>query len=306
MPLSYSALYFPFIHFRNEAWLMLTALYWDKIYRIVPSEDTPRDSDFVRALKDEGFVNDKVPHEERKSVGWRFAAFLEKNADELRVGYGIREQAYWRKPEVWSETHADNDKMAFIYTPKMSPRLASLLVESDLAVTAPGERIGVYPDLASVYMASLANEIASNGTALYPLTDTPVLHLGTNCTLSRLGQALLKDVKMADGKPSIDELEKEMASCAIQAVIPRDFKKISIKQIVAIRKDYSDERAAFQVSIRELVTKLDWLQQITNAGERERHLKDQYKKHIAPKLTDLKKALRSNQIATTLSAMAIR
>jgi hypothetical protein len=37
-------LYYPFIHFRDEAWLKLSALYWDDVTRIVPKSYAPRDT----------------------------------------------------------------------------------------------------------------------------------------------------------------------------------------------------------------------------------------------------------------------
>jgi len=44
---NYSGLYYPFIHFKDEAWLKLTALYWDQMVRIVPKKYELHDSDTV-------------------------------------------------------------------------------------------------------------------------------------------------------------------------------------------------------------------------------------------------------------------
>ena len=41
---SYAALYYPFIHFKDDNWLKLSALYWDRIGRIVPYSYEPEDS----------------------------------------------------------------------------------------------------------------------------------------------------------------------------------------------------------------------------------------------------------------------
>ena len=38
-------LYYPFIHFRDESWLKLTSLYWDRMGRIVPEGYGLRDND---------------------------------------------------------------------------------------------------------------------------------------------------------------------------------------------------------------------------------------------------------------------
>ncbi len=46
---TYFGLYYPFIHFKDEGWLKLTALYWDGMKRIVPSGARLRDSDEVNA-----------------------------------------------------------------------------------------------------------------------------------------------------------------------------------------------------------------------------------------------------------------
>jgi hypothetical protein len=46
-------LYFPYFHFPNDDWVKVSALYWDKLYRIVPyGYQTKRDSDLVKALSD--------------------------------------------------------------------------------------------------------------------------------------------------------------------------------------------------------------------------------------------------------------
>jgi hypothetical protein len=50
---SYIALYYPLIHFNDDAWIKLTALYWDKMGRIVPRGYRPSDSDTVKRLADE-------------------------------------------------------------------------------------------------------------------------------------------------------------------------------------------------------------------------------------------------------------
>lgn len=46
-------LYYPFIHFRDDAWLKLSALYWPKMMRLVAPTYERRDSDTVRMLADE-------------------------------------------------------------------------------------------------------------------------------------------------------------------------------------------------------------------------------------------------------------
>jgi hypothetical protein len=47
---SYQALYYPYVHFKNDAWVKLSALYWDKLKRIVPEGYPTEDSATVRGL----------------------------------------------------------------------------------------------------------------------------------------------------------------------------------------------------------------------------------------------------------------
>jgi hypothetical protein len=53
---TYVGLYYPLIHFKDENWLKLTALYWDRMGRIVPRGFQPRDTDTVRQLEEHGYV----------------------------------------------------------------------------------------------------------------------------------------------------------------------------------------------------------------------------------------------------------
>src|SRR5687767_12293588 len=44
------ALYYPYIHFRDEQWLRATLLYFPHIFRMVPPEYSLNDSEFVAQL----------------------------------------------------------------------------------------------------------------------------------------------------------------------------------------------------------------------------------------------------------------
>jgi hypothetical protein len=58
-------LYYPFIHFRDESWLKLTSLYWDRMGRIVPEGYGLRDNDTVRQFKDSGYIRNFHPGEHK-------------------------------------------------------------------------------------------------------------------------------------------------------------------------------------------------------------------------------------------------
>jgi hypothetical protein len=55
------ALYYPHIQIQDENWLKLALLYWDGLRRIVPDSVVPNDSNAVRALVDEGILENTSP-----------------------------------------------------------------------------------------------------------------------------------------------------------------------------------------------------------------------------------------------------
>jgi len=94
-------LYYPFIQFRNDSWLKLAALYWDRIGRIVPPGYELQDSDTVLRLQDElGFVTNLAPSEEAMDgVSREFLRLLADRGSELSALYGIRDETPSRDRE---------------------------------------------------------------------------------------------------------------------------------------------------------------------------------------------------------------
>ena len=50
------ALYFPHIEIPNTEWVKSSLLFWDHIYRIVPSSYSPKDNDEVKKAVDVGLI----------------------------------------------------------------------------------------------------------------------------------------------------------------------------------------------------------------------------------------------------------
>jgi hypothetical protein len=85
-------LYYPFIHFRDEAWLKLSALYWDDVTRIVPKSYAPRDSRDVRALEDAGVLKRVDPSSYEQPVGQLFSVLLDRYAAGLARRYDVSQR----------------------------------------------------------------------------------------------------------------------------------------------------------------------------------------------------------------------
>jgi Family of unknown function (DUF6236) len=155
--LSRLGLYFPYIHFRDDNWVKVAALYWPKMARIVPVGYPLRDSDTVRALSDKLNWTFEIPPEEaRDLVAPIFADFiaeLENNED--RPSYEIGQMADWLvgssshdqveadpggapswgngpgEPPIWGQR--TDGSLAGIYSTEFEPNLCGLLLRSGLA-----------------------------------------------------------------------------------------------------------------------------------------------------------------------------
>src|SRR5437764_4809435 len=85
-------LYYPYIHFRDESWLKLAALYWDRMDRIVSSVGITgqEDSDNVKRLIDAQFVRSYLPREvDVKEVSDAFIELVKQHEEELHQYYAI-------------------------------------------------------------------------------------------------------------------------------------------------------------------------------------------------------------------------
>jgi hypothetical protein len=130
-------LYFPFIHFKDENWLKLSAIYFDKMYRIVPSSYRPEDSDTVKAL--EGFVDFVRPDWADPDFGDSFVQFIDRYHGRLEPIYGIRNVDGWERikqeyaPPAAGGRSGNDPRLSYVYFEKIKPTLRTRLIDSGLA-----------------------------------------------------------------------------------------------------------------------------------------------------------------------------
>ena len=91
---AYFGLYYPFIHFRDEAWLKLAALYWDGMSRIVPMGARLHDSDEVKRLADAQFILNEPPFG-AFDVAQLFRDLIASHGDALQTRFGIAHRDTW-------------------------------------------------------------------------------------------------------------------------------------------------------------------------------------------------------------------
>jgi hypothetical protein len=308
---NYLGLYFPFIHFRNEAWLKLTSLYWDRMGRIVPAEYGLRDSDTVREFKEGDYVVDYQPTGNAQAETARaFHAVISTHGDRLVNRYGLRLSPNWPDDAATVRSkaaHFGNPKLAYVFSPKLSPSLIDDLEALGLAERG-GQRdphwIGMHPKLAAIYMTALAERMATRRNAL-PVGDDILSHVCVGvASMEGMAEALFDDEDQ-QSLASSHEAEMLMASLAIKTVAPANPEAIPARTFLEFRNRYASERAAFQDQVKAMVASLD-LANISEPDALREHLRIQYEKQLEPHVADLKHRLGAACIDTMTTVFNVK
>jgi len=303
---SHFGLYYPFIHFKDEGWLKLTALYWDGMMRIVPTGARLRDSDEVKRLVDAEVVRNVSPTQWASSIAPAFRELVATHGDTLNARLGVEGRAEWPDDpytRLYAPTGSDT-KLAYVFDEKIDVGLLSDLFACKLVTTRTGDPrwIGMHPRLANLYMMSLAEAVA-RGVGAHPLTDEAFDHIAVSgLTIERLAAALLEAPALAHAHDD-REVEEHMASLALRYVVPASPADLSAAQIVEFRDRFAEERGLFQAEIAKLTAGLAYLNNVTDVREVERHLVNEYEKTLAPRLERLRVGLRRAGIDTVESTI---
>lgn len=321
-------LYYPFIHFKDDDWLKVAALYWNRMARIVPPGYLPapdervlkRDSDVTRELIESlDFVVNIPPEEATFPVSELFTALLTRHAAELREQYDVSKAAAWPADPVTARYARKREpRLAYVNSAKLHPGLVGQLEEQHLAVSHTEEYevwAGMHPRLANVYMSALAEELAENNQ-FHPTSDETLDHVAaTGWSLPRLAGALLDNPDLAkeaelgddDEHPadpwSHEELRASLALISIQAVIPKDPSALTVDKIVEIREEFGAELFLFQQFVDHVAKGLPEFGEHAAPAAVEAHVKTAHEEQIAPLLKQLRAALRGRGVDTVEAAM---
>jgi len=325
-------LYHPFIHFKDDDWLKLSALYWDRMARIVPpsywsdqrTTVLAKDSSVTRALIDNlDYVINIPPKEVSYPVSGMFTQLLTAHAAELRKRYDVGKAETWPfDPVTTSYAQLRNPHLAYVNSAKLNEYLAQQLQQEHLALqhNEGGEVwIGMHSRLAAVYMAALAEEIAAVNK-FTPATEEAIDHVAAlGWGLDRLAAALLgsrallgEESSQGQGEgnegasSSVDpEVPATLALVAIQAIVPRDPASLTVDKVVSIRSQFGPELFRLQEFMKAFASERLY---DLNEGEADpnavrAHLQVAYEHEIKPMVSDLKRALRGHGIDTVEAAM---
>lgn len=314
---SYQALYYPFIHFKDERWLKRAALYWDSITRIVPWQYLPEDGPTVRELG--AFIEEPVrPEWVSPEFGDTFVEFLVEHGGRLRDRYGLHLRREWTDvpvkdlPPPEGGPSGSDPRLGYVFFEKLSPVLHRSLIGTGLAHPdyADARWIGMHPALARVYMMALADQLAGE-RGLHPLTSEPLEHVAMGgLSVERLAHALLGDTRGDERMASPSKLEIEMlaAFVAVEMVVPR-LDDVPVKRILEFREKTfgnNGKSGAFHTYLSDFLDKRSWLTWIEDPDELADALRREYASELQPKLEELKAKLRDANFQTTSAVMTLQ
>jgi hypothetical protein len=107
-------------------------------------------------------------------------------------------------------------------------------------------------------------------------------------TVERLSDVLLGSPEAPVVPHGHNGIEMAMASLAISYVIPENAGAIPANKIIQFRNEYAEERAQFQTEMSKLVEGLAYLKDVRDPEDVKKHLENEYKKRLGPKLKRLK------------------
>lgn len=293
------ALYYPYIHVRDDAWLKAAALHWPKLARLLPSGYPADDSDVARALADElGFLVPVDTMRHARGAAEDLHVLVEQNTDELRERYGTDTWFPADPPPGASAggvRGTELPSLAFLYDREVPSQLGDRLVELGLAIRIVGHRgslwLCLHPDLAAVYMTHLAEDVArSNGMSV--VTDQPDFHsLLSGWSTERLAEALLGD-QPEPAVPVPDRLAETYAVLAIRTYVPANLATVPVKRIIKARKVLLPEFHAFRDHLESLHDDLTEIAQLTDPNVRQARLELLLEKKVRVPGADLEQKLR--------------
>lgn len=311
------ALYYPWMHFRDEDWLKLALLTWDNIVRIRPKDVPDRDGDLVHEIRAESdLLTEIVPSPtDLDVVTEAFVEVVRTFREQLVERYGMAEDGRWRRRSTayraWSNASAGedfDDDSSWLYDgpagPKMAKKLRDMLLAADLAITDTAGRtwVGMSPKLGSIYSATLADVVARHNQ-LSPVTDNPWIHHAAGA-LDQLTELLLGD---RIRRPALQHADSAYMHIAIRAVIePKRLTDVPVAKLIKFRRRYSAELTAFREHVRGLAPEIERVAAVENIDVAYAHLKSLYQKVTEPQLNELRRGLLGLGVESTAGAIGMR
>ncbi|MER6405675.1 DUF6236 family protein [Streptomyces viridosporus] len=267
--MQHTGLYYPYVHFRDPAWIKAAALYLPQLARVVPEGFRVSDPEHVRVLRDAlDFVQDIDPAEAVGAASRQMLVLVHEHGAELRRRFGVRGTGGPPRAEVVNAEPAppgipmpaghraqsfspSGRPLAGLYPQEMSGELQEALFDSGLAVPrvpdgaghdAYHEWVGTDPALAWVYKCALTAELAAR-TAFLPVTDQEAAHTAVDAwDAERMAAVLLGGAPAPVGT---GDLAGRIGVLSVRCVLPAGLEEVPVEKIVDLRRDHEPEFFAY-------------------------------------------------------------
>lgn len=239
------ALYYPYIHIRNETWLKKALLYYDGIDVIAPDRDVAgpesieeeriRQFEITLSKGKDRFIRRVNPVAPARRVQDEFLEFaLDHLADERRRRSLLRTLRYRIRPGTFYRVHPD----------KLADELRRELFELNLARPVDeNPDIDLEPLTGAMYMVFLAKRIATP-QGLPIVTDTPRFQ-------PLIYKQLPAPPARGKGEAGLDQ-GFTLASFVIPSLVPRRLNSIPLDEVIDFRRETAKERRHFHTKVSEL------------------------------------------------------
>ncbi len=305
------ALYYPYVHPREESWVKQALLFWPKIQRIVPDNYPVTDSPMLRRLVDERILVERRPRPGAADIAGPFIEYVARHSKSLRRAYRVEKALTLPPQRGWNDSQLD-PRLGWIHRGKVDPDAAEALIRFRLAKLHHNEPtwLGVHPTLFNVYMCSLAGGLARRTAKMTsPVTDGVLHHVGAfGWSIDSIAGALLTDLpgpevsrRLPDGA---SDAGATLIAVAMRALVPRGLDKVPVERILELRHDHASEFARYRDTMSTLASEVAELDDAGDAATLAQHIEVLYEHKVEPRLADLRKLLHANHIKTAFTALS--
>lgn len=243
-------LYYPTIEFQDETWLKSALCIWEKVFRIVPSSYTPKDSDEVKMAVDAGLVeNITLSEEDLSETAEDFNKFWE--AIEI-IPAGIEG---WESVDI--KLHPD----------KVDARLLPIFKSLETKIDPDGF-LNLSSEVASSYMLFLSESL-SRRRNIPKITDNAdmftLMHYFTND--GNIGEWVYDE-----------EAEEATIAFILQQVLPGGLEYMSIDHVIKFRLNYIEGRQELRQTVVDLLEEFTQIEDKNYAKEKMKSFCEKYLK----------------------------
>lgn len=241
-------LYFPSIEFQSDNWVKSSLLYWDKIYRIVPENYEPRDSELILEAKEKGLIRNIVLNEDdTKTTGDMFSEFIE-HLEFLPAGL-----------------EQESDDYSCVHEDKIDDRLYPSLEKLANIINEDGW-LNFPTGLARGYMFYLATVVAKNRGGFSMSTDNQ-----DNWVMS----SFFTENGNFDDYAYDRNADGYYCSLILDGFMPSDMSNVSLDSVIKFLDDERSQKEKFRSMMSKFTSSLSKCQNQETVGEliQDYHLK---------------------------------